>query len=60
MQLLLSATVANLINSTINIQGTQNIDQSHFSSTVNLSSLDIDSNMIRYQLTHTCAHSILI
>ena len=47
------AIVVNLRNSTTNIQGIQNIDQSHFSSTVNLSSLDIDSNVIRYLPTYT-------
>ena len=59
MQILLSATVANLRNSTINIQGIQSIDQSHFSSTVNLSSLDIDSNVIRYVSTCTFNKIIL-
>ena len=60
MDLLLSATVVNLRNSTINIQGIQSIDHSHFSSTVNLSSLDIDSKVIRYVSTYTCTFNIVI
>ena len=45
-------TVANFRNSTVEILEIQNMDQSHFSSTVNLPSLDIFNNTVRYALTH--------
>ena len=51
-KLLLSGTVSNYINSTVEVLGTQSIDQSHYSSTVNLPSLDIFNNTVRYGLAY--------
>ena len=56
--ILLFAVVTNFRNSTVEIVEVQNIDQSHFSSTVNLPSLDIFNNTVRYALTHV--HVIML
>ena len=51
-KLLLSGTVSNFINSTVEVLGTQSIDQSYYSSIVNLPSLDIFNNTVRYELAY--------
>ena len=47
-KVLLSATVINFRNSTVEILKTQSIDQSHYYSIVNLPLLDIFNNSVRY------------